>query len=73
MEWCKQHPNTIIHSLSADEWEQVDNWREAVAEHTTKSLSVESFPCIILQAINKAVDLFGTEVLNDIQVTHDEF
>ncbi len=72
MEWCKKHPNTIIHSLPMDEWDEVDDWRCAVAEHTTLSVGVEPLPHVIIRAINKAVDLFGTEVLNDIQVTHDE-
>ena len=73
MEWCKKHPNTVIRMLPTDEWQQVDNWREAVAEHTTPALKVESLPHNILQAINRVVELFGTEVLNDIQATHDEF
>ncbi len=55
-----------------DEWDEVDDWRCAVAEHTTLSVGVEPLPHVIIRAINKAVDLFGTEVLNDIQVTHDE-
>ncbi len=72
MEWCETHPNTVIYKLPTDEWDEVDKWRCAVAEHTAKSFSVAHSPRVILRAINEAVDLFGTEVLNDIQVTHDE-
>lgn len=68
--WCRDNAYLQIANLSPAEYEVIDNWRFAVAANSDNA--VLATPTKVLSRIIELENLFGPEVLNDIQQSYNE-
>lgn len=71
LDWCHANPTASISSQPNELWEQLDNWRHAIADNTCIDCTFMP-PKKILELIKKAEDFFGPEIRDDIQRTFND-
>lgn len=71
LDWCRANPNKCCSEYPIDFWEQLDNWRQAIADVTSIECTFMP-PWQILKTIESAKKFFGPEILDDIQRTYND-
>lgn len=70
IEWLKANQDTKIFNLPDDQYECIDRWRDALAEHTSNQVSLAD-PRQLLKWIELTREILGPDVFNDIKETFD--
>lgn len=71
MDWCKANPTKCCSEYPIELWEQLDNWRQAIADVTGIDCNFRP-PWQILKTIETAKEFFGPDILDDIQRTYND-
>lgn len=71
IQWCKDNPYTSLNEYPIDLWEQLDNWRQAIADVTGIDCNFCP-PWQILKTVESAKEFFGPSILDDIQRTFND-
>ena len=70
-QWCRDNAYLQIANLPPAEYEVVDNWRFAVVANSDNDIELAT-PSRVLSRIIQLENLFGPEILDDIQRSYDE-